>query len=453
LKKLALLVLAGCLLIAGCSGGGNSGGTGEGGASSPASTPTDSGSGSGQPVTLRILAHWDAGNTDALLQKVEAYKNVNPNVTVQVETVPFGDLLKRITVSNLSGGGADIYHIYNAWLPELTNSKSIVPVPDPFKSDIVSGYGENIVGSVSYNGEIYGYPTELTGYALNYNKRLFEEAGISAPPGNWDELLDYAQRLTKKENGQTVQQGFGVIIGWDSGVVHPWLTLLQSNGGKFLSDDLSTTDLNSPQALEALELYQKLVQSGATNPEMGLSNASTTGPYMNNFELGKTAMIIMANWWKGSLQATMGDRFQDVATAPIPVGPSGTKPVSLFYSWLYAVSAFSKQQEEAWKFLQWLNSPQGEGQSSVQGDWLMAQGIIPSRLSDQEAHEANLGQDPFMKTYVDLLKDARSFPVIPKAAEITSTLQGYIEQVVYSRATPADALNGAAADIQKLISQ
>jgi len=58
-----------------------------------------------------------------------------------------------------------------------------------------------------------------------------------------------------------------------------------------------------------------------------------------------------------------------------------------------------------------------------------------------------------MKTYVDLLKDARSFPVIPKAAEITSTLQGYIEQVVYSRATPADALNGAAADIQKLISQ
>ncbi|OUM98989.1 MAG: hypothetical protein BAA02_14950 [Paenibacillaceae bacterium ZCTH02-B3] len=402
---------------------------------------------------MRILTHWDAANTDAFLQKVAAYKDANPNVTIQVETVPFGDLLKRITASNLSGGGADIYHIYNAWLPELSGSKSIVPAPDAYKSDIVSAYGENIVSSVSYNGQIYGYPTELTGYALNYNKRLFEEAGISAPPGNWDELLDYAQRLTKKENGQTVQQGFGVIIGWDSGVVHPWLTLLQSNGGRFLSEDLSTTELDTPQALEALELYRKLVESGATNPEMGLSNASTTGPYMNNFELGKTAMIIMANWWKGSLQATMGDRFQDVATAPIPVGPSGSKPVSLFYSWLYAISAFSKQQEEAWKFLQWLNSPQGEGQSSIQGDWLMAQGIIPSRLSDQEAHKANLQDDPFMKTYVDLLKDARSFPVIPRAAEITSTLQGHIEQVLYSRATPADALKAASSDIQKLISQ
>ena len=446
-KTTALVLIFCCLLFTACSSNsgsssGNSGGSGGGGSS---------GGGSGSPVTLRILAHWDAGNTDALLEKAAEYKSVNPNVTIQVDTVPFGELLKRITVSNLSEGGPDIYHIYNAWLPELTGSNSIVPVPEPYLSDINAAYGSNIVASVSYGDQVYGYPTELTGYALNYNKRLFEEANLPGPPKTWDELLDYAQRLTKKENGQTVQQGFGVIIGWDSGVVHPWLTLLQSNGGKFLSDDLSKTELDSPQALEALDLYRKLVEPGATNPEMGLSNASTTGPYMNNFELGKTAMIIMANWWKGSLEATMGDRFQDVATAPIPIGPSGSESVSLFYSWLYAVSAYSKQQDEAWKFLQWLNAPKAEGQSSRQGDWLMAQGIIPSRLSDQEAHEASLGGDPFMKTYVDLLRNARSFPVVPGAAEMTSTLQGYIEQVVYSRTTPADALKGAAADIGKLL--
>lgn len=438
MKKLALLFLTVTLLLAACSKSGSDNSNGKS-------------SDSNSQITLRILTHWDANNTDAFKKKAAAYKEVNPNVTIQVETVPFSELLKRITVSNLSEDGPDIYHIYNAWLPELSGSKSIVPAPDAYKSDITAAYGKNIVDSVTYDGHVYGYPTELTAYALNYNKRLFEEAGLSAPPKNWDELLEYAKKLTKKENGQIVQQGFGVITGWDSGAVHPWLTLLQSNGGSFLSADLSKTELNSLQALETMELYKKLIEAEALNPQMSLSNASTTGPYMNNFELGKTAMIIMANWWKGSLQATMGERFQDVATAPIPVGPSGTESVSLFYSWLYAVSAYSDQQEEAWKFLQWVNSPQAEGKSSIQGDWLMAQGIIPSRLSDQEAHQANLGEDPFMKTYVDLLEKARPFPVVNKAAEITSTLQGYIEQVVFSRSAPADALSKAAKDIDSIL--
>ena len=34
-------------------------------------------------------------------------------------------------------------------------------------------------------------------------------------------------------------------------------------------------------------------------------------------------MIIMANWWEWALKAGMGDKFANIATAPIPVGPSG----------------------------------------------------------------------------------------------------------------------------------
>lgn len=431
--------------MAGCS---SSSGKNDGG--SPASGSSAGASSSGKTTTLKILTHWDADNSKKFLDKVKAYESVNPNVKIELQTVPFGELLKRITVANLSDGGADIYHIYSAWLPELANSKSIQPAPADSLADIQAGYGQNILDSVSTGGQVYGYPTELTAYALNYNKRLFQEANIAKPPATWDELLEDAKKLTKVENGQVVQQGFGVITGWDSGTVHPFLTLLNSNGGNFISADGKKADIDSPQGLETMELYQKLIDAKATNREMSPANASTTGAYMNNFELGKTAMIIMANWWKSSLQSTMGDKFQDVGTAPIPVGPSGQQSVSLFYSWLYSVNANGKNQEEAWKFLKWLNSPQGEGKSSVQGDWLIDQGIIPSRTSDQEAHQAELGDD-FMKTYVDVLKTAKPFPIIKGASEVTTALQKKIESVVFSASSPSDAISGAKKEIDGIL--
>ena len=70
-----------------------------------------------------------------------------------------------------------------------------------------------------------------------------------------------------------------------------------------------------------MALYEQLIKEGVTAPEMGTADANTAGPFMDNFTSGNTAMIIMANWWQGSLKAAMGDAFSDIATAPIPVGP------------------------------------------------------------------------------------------------------------------------------------
>src|SRR5699024_8128110 len=122
--------------------------------------------------------------------------------------------------------------------------------------------------------------------------------------------------------------------------------------------------------------YQKLIyEDKVTNTQMSKANASTTGPYLNNFANGKTGMLIMANWWESDLKDAMGDSFDNVKTAPIPVGPSGDDPHSVSYSWLTVVNsnASDSQQEEAWEFLEWLNSPDsGDDGSSAMGDLLMS---------------------------------------------------------------------------------
>lgn len=404
------------------------------------------------PTTVRILAHWDATNSEAYKALISEYESQNKNVKIELQTVPFGDLMKKISTSELSENGPDIYHIYSAWLPELVNSKAVVAIPDDIAKDIGQGYAANIKESVSMGGATYGYPTELATYALNYNRKLFQKAGIAEPPKNWQELVADAKKLTKKEGGRVVQQGFGVITGWDSGVVHPWLSLLLSDGGKFLTDDNKKAAFNSDEGKETIALYKTLLDSGAINPEMSPANASTMGGYQNNFELGHTAMIIMANWWKGGLQSTMKENFADVMTAPIPMGPHGDKSSPIFYSWLYSVSSKSKHQAEAWKFLKWINSPKAAGESSRQGTWLMNQGIIPSRTSDQTANAQALS-DPFMKTYVDLLKDATPFPIVMGGAEITATLQKQVEAVLFGQSAPNAALDTAEQQINAIVSK
>src|SRR5262249_49880468 len=182
--------------------------------------------------------------------------------------------------------------------------------------EVKANWPQSVIDAASVAGKVYGYPNEIDLYALNYNKRLFAEAGIAAPPKTWDEFLADAQKLTKPG-----QQGFGLINSWAAGVAHPFVSLLASTGGALAA--AGKPALDSKNATETFGLIEKLIKSKASDPTMGTADANTTGPFLDNFVSGKTAMIIMANWWEGALKAGMGDKFADIATAPIPVGPSG----------------------------------------------------------------------------------------------------------------------------------
>ncbi|MCL4543031.1 MAG: ABC transporter substrate-binding protein [Chloroflexi bacterium] len=417
-------------------------------AQSSASTPAPSAAtarAAGKTATkVTMLTHWDATTLKVFQPYLTEYQQVNPGTTVDVLTVPFDQLLKKITVSQLSGTGYDIYHIYDLWLPDLLKNNLLAPAPNDVESDVKPAYAPGAVDAVSSQGHLYGYPTEIDTYALNYNKRLFEDVGSVGPPTNWTELLATAHKLTKTDSsGRIIRQGFGTINGWDSGVVHPWLSMLWSNGGDLLAPDFKKSVFNSKQGLETLDLYKQLINEKVMAADLGKA-------YANNFELGKTAMIIMANWWESGLKSTMKDHFADVATAPIPVGPSGSKAIAVSYVWLYTLNRSSKVQPEAWQFLKWLNGPAATGKSSRMGDWLLSQGILPSRNSDLTAHAREL-DTPFLKTYVDELQSARPFPVVLGGAEITVDLQKQIEAVEFGNATPEQALTTAQTQVDALL--
>jgi multiple sugar transport system substrate-binding protein len=406
----------------------------------------------GGTTQITFLTHWGPDQVKMLEAAATDFSKDNPDIKVDVQAVPFGNLLSTLRTQGASPDGPTITGIYDLWLPELVRDGLADPAPSDVASEVTANWPKSLAAASSSDGKVYGVPNEVDLYQLNYNKALFQKAGVAQPPATWDEMVDAARKITKAEPGA---QGVGFITGWGSGAVHPFLSLLASDGGRFLNDGGSASQLSDPKALETAKLYQTLVKDKLTDPSKSLANANTTGPYLDNFANGKTGMIIMANWWESALKDAMGDKFKDVATAPIPVGPSGSTSSSISYSWLTEVNAKASDEKRAaaWKFLTWLNGPDsGKSGSSAMADILVSMGILPSRNSDIDAH-ADALNTPFLSSYVKALDSATPFPTVVGGQAAADALQKQIESLLNGQVDATKAMTTADKEVNDALTK
>ena len=399
-----------------------------------------------EPVKLVMLTHW---GEESMLKPMQAlldeYMAANPYVTVEYQSVSFDQLLTKITTAQAAGISPDIYHIYNLWVPDFVKGGMLAAPSDDIVAEIKANYSEGSVGAVTASGQVWGYPTEINTYQLLYNKKMFADAGITKAPETFDELKDAACKLTvKNPDGTLVHTGMAVMPGWDSGVVHPFLSLLWSNNGQYLAANLSKSAFNSPEGLEVLNLYTDLIKQGCIDPGLGNS--------FSDFTTGKSAMVIMANWLRADLQSSFVDGYENVGVASIPHGANG-KSTTLQYNWLWAVDKSSKNVNEAWKLVQWLNTARGAGKASPMGEYLTtALGAIPSGLSDQKAL-ADTMSEYFMAAYLASTSTTMPEPILVGGQEIKTALQTDIEAAWYEQKTNEQALADAAKEADRILEE
>lgn len=420
--------------------------------------PSGSASGSApapsEPVEISLLTHWGGDQLASLEATASAFTEHNPNVTVAIESVPFGNLLTTLRTRGSTPDGPTMAAIYDMWLPELVRDGFTEAAPEDVVSMVKENYSEGAVAAVTKNGTAYGIPTEMAVYGLNYNKDLFKAAGIDKPPATWDELRSAAQAISAL--GDDVQ-GLGVVTVWNNGTLHPFLSLAAANGAVMIdpSNPVVAT-LDTPPMVETATLYEEAVSQGWTKASMSASNADTTGDYLQYFAEGKTGMLIMANNFRGNMVAAIGeDRMNEmIGVAPIPVGPSGTESRGISYSWLNVVNshATEAQRAAAWQFLAFMNGPDsGENGSSATGDILMAIGILPSRLSDLAAHEEKITADPFFSGSRALVESAVPFPTVIGGEAASQALALEVEAIIFGQKNGKQAMTDAQASVQSAL--
>ena len=119
----------------------------------------------------------------------------------------------------------------------------------------------------SWRGTMYSMPMEATNLALLYNKDMFKAAGLDPehPPKNWDELQEYAKKLTldKNNDGTYEQVGFFVPIFPAAGPQGPWMVwqfmpYLWQAGGYLIDTAQTHVMYNQDPGVEALSLWKQM---------------------------------------------------------------------------------------------------------------------------------------------------------------------------------------------------
>lgn len=280
----------------------------------------------------------------------------------------------------------------NKWLQDITSQ--VTGASDWDWND----FKKATKNDVSVDEVVYGVPLVTEQQVMFYRKDILADAGIEVPK-TLDELEAAAKKLTRPG------EFFGFVArGKQFSQSAP---ILHTFGGDWYDDNGAT--LNTPEAIKAYEYYGGMLRNygppGVTN--MAWPEA------LSIFAQGKAAFYTDANVLYPNLtdptKSTVADK---VGFAVIPAGPNGSQPYNVT-SWGLGINSNSKNQENAWKFIEWATSKnkvlsmQQEGLLGARTSvWENPEGLtgIPAELAEVTAASVALDSGRDRPDVVDVKK-------------------------------------------------
>ena len=334
-------------------------------------------------------------------EKAAEYSRLHPDVTFKFQSDPHGDYEVKLLAAIAAGEAPDLINVLDYLYPKFI-SKGVLAEANyeamGVKSldDMKALYAPGALDGLIENGKLYGLPEELNTFALFMNKKHFAEVGIDVTdranwPKTWGDLFALAERVQKEDsNGSFQRLGFNWVWGLDGfWYAMEYWPILNQYGCKVI-DDSGKAAINSPECVEAFtETWKKLVTDGIGGPDYATVNPVNA---LQDFSDGRQSMM-MAGIWSPPLFGE--DVKKNYVVAPIPEKDTA-HPHTLLYNYSMTVTAASKNQAEAWRFLRFLTSD-GDGYIRKTGyvtglkDWQNSQGAKDTQGTDIFAEQLSYG--------------------------------------------------------------
>jgi len=392
--------------------------------STTSAAPKDAG-----PTSIRYLTFSAAPDHLADLDAMIAgFETDNPDVKVEVETLPFDEYFSVLRTQIAGNDAPDAFEVNYENFVSFATAGTLADLSS-HSSDIAgSGYYQKAADAFALNGTPYALPESYSTVVLFYNKDLFDQAGIAYPTDNWKWADESGAAATIAALGDTTWGFFGGIQFWE------FYKTAAQNGCNFFTDGQVTID--QPQCVEALQFMLDYVNSGSQPTNAEMSGVSDGDMFLN----GELGMITTGIW--------MFDSFKD-ASFPwdIVVEPGNTSGGSHFFANGVAVSAASSKQDAAYRWLQYLTSSPAAAQIRVDAAW-----ELPT-LTDQSLYTSYLSQEPPANREAVLasLDNVVLPPVIVRQEEMQDAVNAAFEQAVAGELTAKEALDKAKAAIEPLL--
>lgn len=367
------------------------------------------------------LAGWSSSDAEneALQNAVNAFMEANPGINVELSLSP--DYVTTMQTSFASGDYPEVFYIDSSKLPDWAEAGVVAEAGDNIEDS--EDIYPSLLDVFTYNDTLYCAPKDFSTMTLQYNKDLFDAAGVEYPTAEWtwEDLRAAAEALTgENEEGQPVL-----------GLVTPanferWLPFLYQAGGT-LYDENGVINLNTPEAQEAIDFYVGLVDEGVGGPPSAV-DAGWGGEAFGN---GRTAMAMEGNWVINYLNETFPDLNWGVA--PLPAGAGGQATMAFTVCYGVSSAAEGAEAEAAWKLANFLTGPEGATMVAEGGF-----GVMPGRASAGEAWVGTYGDD--MAAFVEGADYAHEWALPVGSQPFIDAFNEALQQAFSGQLLPEDVL-------------
>lgn len=279
-----------------------------------------------------VVDNWNAANADIQVEYVRYVNDDDGNL--------------KLDTALLTGQSIDLYVSY-------TMSNIQKRVDAGVALDLTSRLGEyNIDEKMGpdaklwqLDGTYYGMPTKKNASFVALNQNALDKANLEIPKEwTWDEYKEYAKILNQDFDYGLVQSTVSFMDPLDS---------VLENIGYTKADGSSNMDNEYTE--KWLEISNEMMTVDKSTPTLG-EQLTSKMPVENMFLGGEAAMLSIGEWLiRSSNNLDEYPRDFKIAFAPIPrlLENSEDFITSGGLGDFISVNAKSKNQDAAWKFLQW----------------------------------------------------------------------------------------------------
>jgi ABC-type glycerol-3-phosphate transport system substrate-binding protein len=406
---------------------------------------TEAPAASSEPI---VVAIWSGPEHDNLVKVAEEYKKKTGKEVIVEEVAREAYFDKLNTVTANCGKDYDAFYAMSDFIPAYVAADGLKDLNTFFEDKNVASPDFNLedygmaTNFFTFDGKTYVLPSEGDTAWLWYRKDLFEKAGLK-PPETWEEFYAAAKALNDPANGV-----YGAVIGakpdeawWD------FMYYLFGQGGELLNPD-NTVAINNEAGVKALTFYANLLKEKLVPPDV-----STYG-YVEILEAlskGKAAMGI--EWMAAAQDLTSCEKSlcdengEPLLGYTLPPGikqPDGSiKRHTGGSQWGWAIPACSENQQEAYKFIEWLTSPEGAKL------WAMNGGIPGNikALSDPEV----VAKIPQFALLAEVMPYRSIFPTLTVSPEMLPVVNEGVVAAVTGTKDPQAAADEMAAKLNEIL--
>ena len=378
---------------------------------------------------------WNISDQEELFKEwIAEFKKLRPDVEVEWLDKKGPEWPTYYQTQVIAGTPPDIINTQGGlWLEYAAAGGMVDLTPYLAKEpEVRRRFNADYLGNWTYDKKNYMLPFYISKTLLFYNKTMFKEAGLSGPPQSFEQMIDYANRMSKGERTGMLTLNFDWLY-WP---------LFRMNGVELLTPDLKKAAFNTPKGVQVLDALVKSTSAG------GFNKIAWTGRWVEPngaFAAGNVGMLQAHSpaffFIRGQAPWINADT---LGVAHVPGGWATPNSHGL------GISKGSKHPDIAWEFLKMVSSEKWTEKFSQRRKVLTG-----NIASDQTTLERMKKEDPLaaavLQTQVEQTDKLTGNWPLANDSRVKDAFFPEIQNAVLGRKSAADALKDAEGKVNRVL--